>query len=212
MHFEDSTGRTAILMGYHSIVFCEPPIPRGEGKEVIRRSHELSLRIRSPFWNAQWSLLRHWFCPVDLKPPSCFPAVSESQVPNQPSSLHVRPLPSSIIMSWTPPLNPNILVRGYIIGYGVGSPYAETVRVDSKQRYYSIENLGEFSLSLFLSLSLPFQWTCMAAGRKDTDRKQVSWSPSLWRSRNLLPASHCNDGLWWGRFENLWWFSGIGHG
>ncbi|OPJ79587.1 netrin receptor DCC isoform A [Patagioenas fasciata monilis] len=44
-------------------------------------------------------------------------------------------------MSWTPPLNPNIVVRGYIIGYGVGSPYAETVRVDSKQRYYSIENL-----------------------------------------------------------------------
>lgn len=67
----------------------------------------------------------------------------ETQVPNQPSSLHVRPLPNSIIMSWTPPLNPNILVRGYIIGYGVGSPYAETVRVDSKQRYYSIENLGE---------------------------------------------------------------------
>lgn len=46
-------------------------------------------------------------------------------------------------MSWTPPLNPNILVRGYIIGYGVGSPYADTVRVDSKQRYYSIENLGK---------------------------------------------------------------------
>ncbi|XP_077442237.1 netrin receptor DCC isoform X2 [Vanacampus margaritifer] len=67
--------------------------------------------------------------------------LDESQVPDQPSSLHVRPLPNSIIMSWTPPLNPNILVRGYIIGYGVGSPYAETVRVDSKQRYYSIENL-----------------------------------------------------------------------
>ncbi|XP_068191421.1 netrin receptor DCC [Antennarius striatus] len=67
--------------------------------------------------------------------------LDESQVPDQPSSLHVRPLPNSIIMSWTPPLSPNILVRGYIIGYGVGSPYAETIRVDSKQRYYSIENL-----------------------------------------------------------------------
>ena len=63
-------------------------------------------------------------------------------MPDQPSSLHVRPLPNSIIMSWTPPLSPNILVRGYIIGYGVGSHYADTVRVDSKQRYYSIENLG----------------------------------------------------------------------
>ncbi|XP_061603141.1 netrin receptor DCC isoform X2 [Phyllopteryx taeniolatus] len=67
--------------------------------------------------------------------------LDESQVPDQPSSLHVRPLPNSIIMSWTPPLSPSILVRGYIIGYGVGSPYAETVRVDSKQRYFSIENL-----------------------------------------------------------------------
>uniref|UniRef100_G3Q2S1 Contactin-3 n=1 Tax=Gasterosteus aculeatus aculeatus TaxID=481459 RepID=G3Q2S1_GASAC len=67
--------------------------------------------------------------------------LDESQVPDQPSSLHVRPLPNSIIMSWTPPLSPNILVRGYIIGYGVGSPYADTVRVDSKQRYFSIESL-----------------------------------------------------------------------
>ncbi|XP_048459942.1 netrin receptor DCC [Rhincodon typus] len=67
--------------------------------------------------------------------------LDESQVPDQPSSLHVRPLTTSIVMSWTPPLNPNIAVRGYIIGYGVGSPYAETVQVDSKQRYFSIENL-----------------------------------------------------------------------
>ncbi|NXY15685.1 DCC protein, partial [Atrichornis clamosus] len=65
----------------------------------------------------------------------------ESQVPDQPSSLHVRPLSTSIVMSWTPPLNPSVVIRGYIIGYGVGSPYAQTVRVDSKQRYYSIENL-----------------------------------------------------------------------
>ncbi|XP_051635031.1 netrin receptor DCC-like, partial [Manacus candei] len=67
--------------------------------------------------------------------------LDESQVPDQPSSLHVRPLATGIVMTWTPPLNPNVVVRGYIIGYGVGSPYAETVRVDNKQRYYSIENL-----------------------------------------------------------------------
>ncbi|KAJ6662966.1 hypothetical protein lerEdw1_010787 [Lerista edwardsae] len=74
--------------------------------------------------------------------------LDESQVPDQPSSLHVRPLSTSIVMSWTPPLNPNIVVRGYIIGYGVGSPYAETVRVDSKQRYYSIEHLGRCNFLL----------------------------------------------------------------
>ncbi|XP_034088592.1 netrin receptor DCC-like, partial [Gymnodraco acuticeps] len=32
--------------------------------------------------------------------------LDESQVPDQPSSLHVRPLPNSIIMSWTPPPQP----------------------------------------------------------------------------------------------------------
>ncbi|NWV51269.1 DCC protein, partial [Daphoenositta chrysoptera] len=67
--------------------------------------------------------------------------LDESQVPDQPSSLHVRPLSTGIVMSWTPPLNPNVVIRGFIIGYGVGSPYADTVRVDSRQRFYSIQNL-----------------------------------------------------------------------
>uniref|UniRef100_UPI00358F5C37 neogenin-like isoform X2 n=1 Tax=Myxine glutinosa TaxID=7769 RepID=UPI00358F5C37 len=67
--------------------------------------------------------------------------LDESRVPEQPSSLHVRPLPGSIVVSWTPPKQLEVLVRGYIIGYGVGSPYAETVRVNSKQRYYTIRPL-----------------------------------------------------------------------
>lgn len=60
-----------------------------------------------------------------------------------PSSLHVRPLVTSIVVSWTPPENQNIVVRGYAIGYGIGSPHAQTIKVDYKQRYYTIENLGE---------------------------------------------------------------------
>ncbi|XP_039568233.1 netrin receptor DCC [Passer montanus] len=67
--------------------------------------------------------------------------LDESQVPEQPSSLQVHPLPSGIALSWTPPLNPNVAIRGFLIGYGVGSPYADTIRVDSKQRSYSILNL-----------------------------------------------------------------------
>uniref|UniRef100_UPI00358F32F7 neogenin-like isoform X2 n=1 Tax=Myxine glutinosa TaxID=7769 RepID=UPI00358F32F7 len=68
-------------------------------------------------------------------------ATEESRVPDQPSSLHVRPLPTSIVVSWTPPANPELMVRGYAIGYGIGSPHGSTVRVDNKQRYYTIENL-----------------------------------------------------------------------
>ena len=36
------------------------------------------------------------------------------------------------------------MVRGYAIGYGIGSPHAQTIKVDYKQRYYTIENLGMY--------------------------------------------------------------------
>ncbi|CAL8352363.1 unnamed protein product [Merluccius merluccius] len=71
--------------------------------------------------------------------------LDESQVPDIPSSLHVRPLVNSIVVSWTPPENQDIVVRGYSIGYGIGSPHAQTIKVDYKQRYYSIENLDASS-------------------------------------------------------------------
>ncbi|XP_063170433.1 neogenin isoform X5 [Candoia aspera] len=71
--------------------------------------------------------------------------LDESRVPEVPSSLHVRPLVTSIVVSWTPPENQNIVVRGYAIGYGVGSPHAQTIKVDYKQRYYTIENLDPSS-------------------------------------------------------------------
>ncbi|XP_046754864.1 neogenin isoform X2 [Gallus gallus] len=71
--------------------------------------------------------------------------LDESRVPEVPSSLHVRPLVTSIVVSWTPPENQNIVVRGYAIGYGIGSPHAQTIKVDYKQRYYTIENLDPSS-------------------------------------------------------------------
>ncbi|XP_074152357.1 neogenin isoform X8 [Sminthopsis crassicaudata] len=71
--------------------------------------------------------------------------LDETRVPEVPSSLHVRPLITSIVVSWTPPENQNIVVRGYAIGYGLGSPHAQTIRVDYKQRYYTIENLDPSS-------------------------------------------------------------------
>uniref|UniRef100_A0A7M4EFB1 Neogenin n=1 Tax=Crocodylus porosus TaxID=8502 RepID=A0A7M4EFB1_CROPO len=71
--------------------------------------------------------------------------LDETRVPEVPSSLHVRPLVTSIVVSWTPPENQNIVVRGYAIGYGVGSPHAQTIKVDYKQRYYTIENLDPSS-------------------------------------------------------------------
>uniref|UniRef100_A0A8C1PMK2 Neogenin 1a n=1 Tax=Cyprinus carpio TaxID=7962 RepID=A0A8C1PMK2_CYPCA len=71
--------------------------------------------------------------------------LDETTVPDVPSSLHVRPLVNSIVVSWTPPENQDIVVRGYTIGYGIGSPHAQTIKVDYKQRYYTIENLNPSS-------------------------------------------------------------------
>ncbi|XP_059372536.1 neogenin-like isoform X3 [Carassius carassius] len=71
--------------------------------------------------------------------------LDETTVPDFPSSLHVRPLVNSIVVSWTPPENQDIVVRGYSIGYGIGSPHAKTIKVDYKQRYYTIENLNPSS-------------------------------------------------------------------
>lgn len=80
-----------------------------------------------------------------------FPPLTESRVPDQPSSLHVRPLVNSIVVSWTPPENQDIVVRGYTISYGIGSPHAQTIKVDYKQRYYTIENLSMNCLHLSCS-------------------------------------------------------------
>ncbi|CAM4531941.1 unnamed protein product [Leuciscus chuanchicus] len=71
--------------------------------------------------------------------------LDETSVPDVPSSLHVRPLVNSIVVSWTPPENQDIVVRGYSIAYGIGSPHAKTIKVDYKQRYYTIENLNPSS-------------------------------------------------------------------
>ncbi|XP_073691911.1 neogenin-like [Garra rufa] len=71
--------------------------------------------------------------------------LDETTVPDVPSSLHVRPLVNSIVVSWTPPENQDIVVRGYTIAYGIGSPHAQTIKVDYKQRYYTIENLNPSS-------------------------------------------------------------------
>ncbi|XP_028257375.1 neogenin 1a isoform X2 [Parambassis ranga] len=71
--------------------------------------------------------------------------LDESRVPDQPSSFHVRSLVNSIVVSWTPPENQDIVVRGYTISYGIGSPHSQTIKVDYKQRYFTIENLDASS-------------------------------------------------------------------
>jgi len=67
----------------------------------------------------------------------------ESTVPGQPTSLRVRPLTNSIVVSWTPPREQDIMIRGYVLSYGIGSPYVYKQVLDAKQRYHTIRNLSE---------------------------------------------------------------------
>ncbi|XP_046984365.1 neogenin [Schistocerca americana] len=77
--------------------------------------------------------------------------LDESQVPDTPVGLKARPMTDSITVSWNPPRNQNIMVRGYTIGWGKGIPDAYTQLLDGKQRYYVIEQLApnsEYVISL----------------------------------------------------------------
>ncbi|XP_055934961.1 neogenin-like isoform X2 [Argiope bruennichi] len=77
--------------------------------------------------------------------------LDESRVPDRPTSLRARPTADSIYVSWTPPRNQNIMIRGYTIGWGIGFPDVYTKVLDGKQRYYNIENLqpsSEYVISL----------------------------------------------------------------
>lgn len=49
----------------------------------------------------------------------------------------------TITVSWNPPHNQNIMVRGYTIGWGKGIPDVYTQLLDGKQRFYVIEGVGE---------------------------------------------------------------------
>ena len=70
--------------------------------------------------------------------------VTETRVPGKPTSLRLRPVTStSLIVSWTPPLEQDILVRGYVLGYGIGIPDVYRQIVPATQRFYAVKSLRE---------------------------------------------------------------------
>ena len=76
--------------------------------------------------------------------------LDESVVPDPPSSLKARSTDKEITITWTPPRDNTILVRGYTIGWGKGIPDELTKLVDDKQRFFVIQNLSESSEIGFL--------------------------------------------------------------
>nr|CAD7442449.1 unnamed protein product [Timema bartmani] len=67
--------------------------------------------------------------------------LDESHVPGQPVNLKTRAMADTITVSWSPPRDQNIMVRGYTIGWGKGIPDAYTQVLEGRQRFYVIEGL-----------------------------------------------------------------------
>ncbi|XP_026287667.1 netrin receptor DCC isoform X2 [Frankliniella occidentalis] len=67
--------------------------------------------------------------------------LDESSVPDIPAMLKLRPMVDSMQVSWLPPRDQNIKVRGYTIGWGKGVPDVYSQLLDDKARTYTIEEL-----------------------------------------------------------------------
>ncbi|KAG5888723.1 hypothetical protein JTB14_023799 [Gonioctena quinquepunctata] len=77
--------------------------------------------------------------------------VDESRVPDKPSVIRVRPTFDRLYVMWSPPLNQNIRVRHYMLGWGKGIPDTYTHTLEERNRTFIIERLepnSEYVLSL----------------------------------------------------------------
>ena len=53
------------------------------------------------------------------------------------------------MVSWTPPVEQDIMIRGYVLGYGVGIPDVYQQIISPHQRYYAVKSLRE-TILMFL--------------------------------------------------------------
>lgn len=75
----------------------------------------------------------------------------EDQLPDVPSSLRAKATASNIQVSWSPPKNHRIIVRGYTIGWGIGVPDVYSKVLEPKSRSFTITDLRpqvEYVISL----------------------------------------------------------------
>ncbi len=66
----------------------------------------------------------------------------EEQVPGPPTSLRVQSKSDRIMISWTPPLDDGIMIRGYLVGWGINVPDVKQTKVDGNRRYHTITGLS----------------------------------------------------------------------
>lgn len=77
--------------------------------------------------------------------------LDESQVPGEPGWMRAKAFADSIIVSWGPPAQQDIKIRGFILGWGKGIPDEFSHDLDENARSYEISGLepnSEYVLSL----------------------------------------------------------------
>uniref|UniRef100_A0A913HHW6 Neogenin n=1 Tax=Strongyloides stercoralis TaxID=6248 RepID=A0A913HHW6_STRER len=65
----------------------------------------------------------------------------ENHIAGPPIELKVIPSHDRIKVSWQPPKDDSVVIRGYNIGWGVNVPDVESVQVDENTKEYTIKNL-----------------------------------------------------------------------
>ncbi|XP_067629929.1 neogenin isoform X6 [Eurosta solidaginis] len=77
--------------------------------------------------------------------------LDETQVPGKPVWIGIHPGGDSIALHWGPPLQHEIKIRSYVLGWGRGIPDENTIELKESERYYvlkSLESNTEYVVSL----------------------------------------------------------------
>lgn len=67
--------------------------------------------------------------------------LDESQVPGEPGWIRSKPSADTIVVTWGPPVQQDIKVRAYVLGWGKGYPDEVTHELDENSRSFEIRDL-----------------------------------------------------------------------
>ncbi|KAK6631106.1 hypothetical protein RUM43_014202 [Polyplax serrata] len=142
-------GQNGIITGYKLRYKKQNRRDRGDRGYTVTAAGDRRLYVLSDLHKGSLYQVRIWAMnvngtgpPTDWIPVETFDNdLDETHVPDKPTNLIARPSSNSIRVSWSPPKDPNIMVRGYSIGWGKGFPYTFSETLDGKQRSFNIENL-----------------------------------------------------------------------
>lgn len=67
--------------------------------------------------------------------------LDESQVPGEPGWIRTKPSADTIVVTWGPPVQQDIKVRAYVLGWGKGFPDEVTHELDENSRSFEIRDL-----------------------------------------------------------------------